>query len=381
MAENNKYNWQNIGLFLLIPFANICMHKGIPLPPTIIGLFIAMLCALSLYDKNICNTPLSLDKNQWRVFMPVLVFVAYVFISQFIINVPIRRLIGVIGSAMYFPVLIVLANGLNLKNLSKKIDLFLIISLAFFIIEAIWRLSSAYYLESIGENLYNGIYKYKFTSPFFADSNVTGIHLIILLFFSLWWFKDRKDLCGLSIKTKYLIIGVICVLIGLTVSRACYLACILGLIYFFVPKPKPKHIYIGIVGIFILAFLSILALLSSSLGSDLSFISKFEILNRSVEYFKSAEICQLLFGLGISNSNIAIGCYAQNYLLVFALETGLIGAILLIAMLLYFIINTKASALIILIPFIIATSSSSVTFLPDLYVCMGVMVVACLKKS
>lgn len=366
------------GIAALVPFTSLISHTWLPISPTLFFFAIALVCALILYDpllsKRIHITRSSVDSQMRRVLILPFIFVLYILLSQYFMGAPFVRVFGVWSSVLYFVVLVLLAGKVPFDKWETKVDWFIKISALVYSLEAIGRYARCIYLISIGQNNYNWIYKFKFFGPMYSESNGTAIHLIILIFFTFWWTAERN-------RKWYGIKILFIVLLGLTISRACMLAALIGFVYFYFLRGKSKRFWIRNTLLFVAGMGALIAFVFSRMSYDLSFISKFEILEQAIDYYRNVEIMPFLFGVGISNSQEYMGIYAHNYFLVFLMETGIFGLLSLLLMFYGFYKCTGGMALCILIPFLFATASSTVTFLPDLYLCMGIMYLYVYQKK
>jgi hypothetical protein len=91
------------------------------------------------------------------------------------------------------------------------------------------------------------------------------------------------------------------------------------------------------------------------------------------KYLSNASFNEILFGIGFSNSSERLGIYAHNFFMVFFIESGFIGLFLIILLLIQITFATNKRALFIIIPFLITTLSSTITFMPFLYVAVGLI--------
>jgi hypothetical protein len=250
-----------------------------------------------------------------------------------------------------------------LKNLGQK---FIRYSLIILCIEAVLRYSFNIYLISQETNYYLGIYQFKFHGPMYLTSNAVACHLISLLFFVFWWARTFKQ----SMKKELIIIFV---LIALTLSRASIPTVAIGLFYYLFFRNLNWKKSLSVLFAFgIIAFFGLWSL--KYFINDFSFQSKFLILYESLEYYKTASLKNILFGIGFYETGNIMTHYAHNYFLLFLMETGVFGLLFLCATLFVLIKATNGAAMIVLLPFIIQTSTESNTFLPYFYVIIALMI-------
>jgi hypothetical protein len=220
----------------------------------------------------------------------------------------------------------------------------------------------------LNENIYSGIYQFKFWGPMYVASNMLAGHIIALLFFILWWGYVYKQ----SMKKEFIIA---LIFLGLTLSRASFLALPLGLFYYYFFKDLDwkksllaffAKVSIGIAVLFALRYFIL----------DESFQTKFLILEEALIYYETASLKNILFGLGLNvTEQMPTMTYsAHNYFLLFMMETGIIGLLLLVATWFYLIKATNGAAMIVLLPYFIQVSAEGATFIPYFYVIMALMI-------
>lgn len=377
LGKTEKY--RQIALWLLFPTTSLISHTLLPVPPGIIFFLCSLPFAIFAIDASLNPKAISIEWSIRPTLFAFALYLIYIVLNQSLLQINIRSVFGIVGSALYFPILLILLQGKDLiREHKKKIDVFLVVSLIVYIIEACWRYTVAFRSISSGDiPLYNGIYQYKYGGLMYSESNGTGIHLIVLLFFTLCWVKmqwQRKSLQGFE-KKRY--IGVVLIwmfLIGLTLSRACWLATGVGLIYFWLSsKINKKNLWITAGIAVLIASAMFIVVVYPYVKHDESFISKFQILYAFGHYMAGASWSDWLFGVGLTRSERVLGIYAHSYILVFIVETGIIGALLMLSIFFETIRISKGETLLIILPFAIATMSTTVTFLPDLYLALAVV--------
>lgn len=346
------------GFWLIIPFCSIAIHESLPVPPTLILFIIGSIILL-------VSTKIRILKI---VDLP-LICVAYFLISQILIQAPFSRYMGVILAILYFVVTI--SFGFNLSNNERRtlIDQLFMYSIIMLLIECIWRYThpSTDFSHFEGTGDVRWIYQYKMEGLMYSDSNVVGFHVMVLFFFLLY---DQEVNGVKRNKTKILLL----VLLFLSISRAAWIGTAIGWIYVKFLRRKKLDFYIANLIFFSLFSIVIyIFLLQERIQSDLSFQSKLEIIDIVINYFSHATLPELTFGIGFSNTLERLGIYAHNFFMVFLIESGWIGLILMILFFLQLVIITKRKALFILIPFCISTLSNTVTFMPYFYVIMGLI--------
>ncbi|MCL2682466.1 MAG: O-antigen ligase family protein [Bacteroidales bacterium] len=374
------------GLWLLIPFASLTSHTWLPIPPTMVLLLGAIVCwfVLQMQDRHSersrgisqnqgdVSTSLDMTTSRKEVIIVFSVFTLYIFVSQYLIDAPFRRYMGVVLAPLYLLLMLSFSEHTSTGFLKKLGEKFIRYSLVILSVEAILRYAWSFYLISQGENYEHGFYQFKFGGPMYHASNMVALHLIVLLFFMLWWGRTQKK----SMKKE---LTIAFVLLALTLSRAAIPSVFVGLIYyrFFRDLNWEKALLIFFL-FCIVALVSLLVLMD--LFFDGSFQSKFLILQESLEYYKTANLKQILFGIGFYETGYIMTHYAHNYFLLFFMESGVIGFLLLCTTWFYLIKTTRGVAIIILLPFFIQANSEGSTFMPYFYVAMAFLVLFSNRK-
>ncbi len=422
-------------LWLLVPSLGLISHTYAPLPPVL--LFFAAAFPLAWYGLDVhlhagsaggtggigglrpgVCTPDALCPalRVWRPFFGwVALYIGYMLVGQYLLGTSLRSTWGVICSACYglLPLLlwrggasVSAAHGAlapdrpdsvgqaavsaaevsvgSSENLfvrhRRKFDWAFRIALAVYTIEAAWRYGMAWL--SSEPSVYQGIYRYKFGGLMYSESNATGIHILIWLFFTLWWARAlwRRGLLGCRDKARYIGMAVWwLVLLGLTLSRACWIAAVIGLLYFCMPVKRIKYIWISLSVCLFAAVAAFVFFVYPRVQYDASFISKFQIWYAFLDYWRQASWPEMLFGIGLTRSEMAMGVYAHNYGLVVLVETGWIGFMLMLGLFGRMLYDSRGEGLYLLLPFAVATLSSTVVFVPELFLFLSFMMA--LKSS
>jgi O-antigen ligase len=100
------------------------------------------------------------------------------------------------------------------------------------------------------------------------------------------------------------------------------------------------------------------------------------ILEEALVYFQTAGLSNILFGIGFSTTEYFLLYGAHNYFLMYLMESGAIGLLLMCATVLVFIKISDGKVMIILLPFIIQTMAASSPFLPYFYVIIAFIIIS-----
>lgn len=347
-----------LGGFFLIPFCSVITHTILPIPPTLILWFLSFLIFLFIISLN--------DGKISRInaisFIPLL-FSGYLFFSQLLIGVDIRSFLSPFTAPLYFALTIFYLDLLDNNKSKKLITAFIYISVFIFLVESIWRITHPVIpgFDQAGLDAYKWFYIYKGSGLMYSETNGLAIHIIVILFFTFWWSELVR-------KNFYILKLLLMVVLFLSFSRAAIFSFIIGILYFYLfRKMKTTTFY------FIIA-LSILPLMFFLLPEALTFInndvstrSKFDLIDDVIKFYSNADLVSILFGIGNYNSKKEFGIYAHNYFLVYSIEMGLIGLLLLLIQFRHFIYSSKKTILVMLIPFIVQVMSSTTIFIPHFY--------------
>lgn len=276
-----------------------------------------------------------------------MVLLCYLLVTQLmIIPEKTNALYNVILSLIYFvfsfQVLYSLSSD-KILNISVK---FINISILLVIIETIWRLTHPWQPQTTWQFMQvdSSFYKYKMNSIMYQDSNFVGIFIVALFFFCIYLRRYQAIL----LKWQMFMLTILCVL---TFSRAA----IFTLIAF--------YILIGFKTKIMKILLSITAIITGAtfifgyMNSDISFLSKIEIVDRAFEFLSDTTMSNVLLGIGFGNSFEYLRIGAHNFMITYLLESGLIGFILLFVLWWRILKKTKFKAGIVMLPFLLAGMS------------------------
>lgn len=295
---------------IILLFSTIFYIKFILIKPVYILLLI-ILFASYIKNRYILNI---------KYIITSIIFQTFLIYQLIFLDADIGMVLNATLSILSFPVLCFYLKGANTKTILS----FLNLSIIFFTIEMLWRLTNPIYFVENRDVLSNDgawFYPYKLNSFIFQDSNFVALHLFCLLVISL----------SLNLRFKSLILYI---LIILTFSRSAILGSILFIFLFAILNSRyfkflKIFIYFLII-IFIIYFAMIFENLSKGyILDDGSFLSKFSIINLALNYSdKYFLLSDYLFGIGLANSYKLIGIGAHNILVVILFETGIVGTII-----------------------------------------------------
>ncbi|PEA54432.1 hypothetical protein CON64_12710 [Bacillus pseudomycoides] len=337
--------------FLLIVFSGFFINL-LPISPNYL-LFVMSCIGLFFYIlKN--------KKIYFNALMSIsLIFLGYLLITQFmLITEQTNAVYNVMLSLVYFILSFMVLYDLDIDNILKLSKKFINISIMLLVIEAYWRLTHPWSLQNTWQlsQVDSGFYKYKMNSFMYQDSNFVGIFIISLFFFCVYLRNCKK----ITLKWQMSILAILCIL---TFSRAA----IFTLFTFYILIGfKSKWIRI----LLVIASASMgIFFISSYFNSDVSFLSKIEIIDRAWEFIKNTTASNVLLGIGFGNSFEYLSIGAHNFIITYLIESGLIGFTILVVLWWEILRKTNFKAGIIMVPFLVNGMSLAGHAIPYLY-CM-----------
>lgn len=355
-----------LSISLLIPFCSVVSHTVLPVPPTVVLFVLSVILALS----SLPYTDFKVNYYNKISSIPLLLCI-YLLLSQLIIGVEFRALISPCLAPLYFVLTLFLLQTVKWDIAARYIDKFIFISLWIFIIECLWRLSHPSLPEGVEEinpeQYSRWYYWFKGAGLMYIETNGLAIHIIVVYFFTLWWSKVRQKR-WLLVKASFLI------LLFLTFSRAAIISVPIGWYYCYSFCKKSINSQLLIVILASLSLLCLFPLLFSFMESDPSTLEKLNVFKKIIDYYSQIDLFSLVYGIGNYNSKVAFGTYAHNYLLVFLVEMGLIGLLLILLQFYIFIKYSRGNFLYVFVPFFVQIMSSTIIFIPYFYMIAAIMV-------
>lgn len=342
-------------------FSCIYLTQIVPISPFYFGVLCSFFTLFMEFSINHNVKIFSIKKNDLVLFGIICILCIWVLINAFINNSDLKYPILLILTFLFF----IFSFSLNtfLKNdirLWLKRMIILVFILLF--IEFVYRITHPKNFFWATE-MSNFFYIYKFSSIMFYDTNETGF--FELIFFSFLLYLRDKKIINIQKKVLFVCFVMLC----FTFSRAAVLGSVVLMFFLYILDKVNifvKFIIISISFFFIFLIINIFLM-------DGSFLTKIDIFERTYKYLLSCSVRNLLLGVGMNNSMVALGgIYGHNYITLFIVEYGIIGFILLIT--LFLIMFTKCHAtLYILIPYLITGLSFAPYFLPYMYFFLGVI--------
>lgn len=252
------------------------------------------------------------------------------------------------------------------KMSSRWVNLFFLFHSGLFICDAIYRIlnPAEMNLERL-EELGIGFQIYKINTFMYMDSNFVGLQAVSVLSFYCW-------LSYRNLKLSRIILVLLLFGVFFTFSRAAILSSALVLIITFLFKRNLSNISINILTLLVGGFFASLVLYK--FATDVSFMSKFHIIDITLEYLLQYSTLTLVFGVGIGNAKEYLGIGAHNLFVTFLVETGFIGLFIFLALLLYWFAVLRRGWLILVFPFLLSSMSLGTTAIPYLFTMVTVAI-------
>ncbi|ENN6197671.1 hypothetical protein AB9W56_004092 [Vibrio vulnificus] len=350
--NNNDYcyNVRTLGLiaYLWIFFCGLYLTNLIPFSPVYIGFSILVVysCVLLLFDRTL----------KFSVTLSILVMSTFYFLVVCLYsNISIALNVFVSFSSVMLVYLVFQRRKINFIVLVSGV-LFNGLVLLF---DGIWRLLNPKIdnLDRLTE-LGVGFQIYKSNSIMYADSNYVGLQAVLFFCFCL-------NLRGnINFRSLYLDFTILVLLVALLLSfsRAALLSMTVAIVFFLCNKNRNvRRLFVFLSPVFfVFAVQSVLSVFSE----DVSFNSKFAILDAFLSYFIGSDYSTKLFGVGFGNADAIFGFGTHNLILTFLIESGIVGLLIFTCYLFFSFCRLKSEFLIVCVPFLIASMSLGATAIP-----------------
>lgn len=347
---------------LLVSFSGFYITK-LAISP----IYISVLLALFIYSTKIMYLK-KLNFYPDVVFRASVCCLSYFLASQLFLKPDISTLVNCLFSLFIFVVTYQIACKISMSHILFASEKLVIFSLPLLIFEAAYRLSNPIKFVDfsvIGRSELE-FYYYKINSIMYVDSNFVGL-FIISLFTFLVYLKEIT-------KKKYpFVFLILTILTILTLSRAS----IITLILFSIIYRIGNVIYSSKKTFIILAIIIALGLLiplhSGYMLDDDSLKTKFELIVQAYQFILNSSAKELLFGVGFGNAINTMGIGAHNFFVIYLVESGLIGLVMILFLWILILIKTKLKAGIVMFPFLLNGLSLSTVAIPYLYVMFAII--------
>lgn len=312
-------------LFLFSGFFLIGLSRSIVLNPVYITF---LLCFLIFIAKISCTL---LIPNIPATYWLYVFFVVFLIIYQSIFIGLRTNILNEIGRHLipflYYFLSSYIFNSIDKDKLNYFGKQFIRFNILILLIEMALRLVRSILAYGITTNFYN----YKLFSILYPDSNFTGIHILVLFFFDLYW-TNKNNLC-IPFFNKILYF----LLIILTFSRTAYA---IYFMFYILLIAKKNRLFRYIVISILLLCIPLIVSLATIVFKDGSFKTKLEIFFSFIEIFAKNNLTKILFGFGSGNLINVIGRESHNFFGL-AIEMGIVWFILILIALINLIKNNK----------------------------------------
>lgn len=289
------------------------------------------------------------------IFNLFIVYLIYIILRNRFTVSSSNAIYNLIISVIFYLLSYTCISLLNTKQILKISVNFINFSTLLCVMEAVFRLMHPNFSHN------DNFYAYKVSSLMYLDSNFVGLFIVSIYFFVIYLHKEfNLKLCFQS--TVLFILGI------LTFSRASIISIVVFTIVILFKnkfrKLKTKYILTIIISCLVLGISIYL------FKEDGSFKSKFYIFELTINYIKSAEIIEILFGVGAGNAIQVLGMGAHNFFITYMVETGILGLTLLLFIWALLLFKTKFKIAYVMFPFILngmSLTGYSITYLYAIY--------------
>lgn len=323
--------------FLLVVFSGFFLNI-IPISPIYISFVIALLFYIGISFRK-------LNVRTDAISNCTCLFIIYLVITQiFILNNNNHAMYNVLFSLVYCMMCMNCLSKISSEQIKGISKIFINFTIIILLIETAYRWLHP---QNMAVNTSSGIsyYKYKYSSIMFIDSNFVGIFAVSIFFFGTYLMIYQ----GMNLKKQQIILAIV---VLLTLSKASIIALVVfGYMYQLrIDKSKKKLILIGIIAAFGYELYHMLM----NIGT---MSRKLYAVENTWKYLKGAKFFNLLFGVGFGNTGKYIINGGHNIILVYIVESGIIGVVLLFLLFFIFLKKTDYRFRIVLFPFLLTAMS------------------------
>ncbi|MGB2538054.1 hypothetical protein [Hafnia paralvei] len=349
----------NVILFILFAFSGV-YYKDILVKPSYISVIISCFIVFVLALKKLSI------KAPKTLFTLLLLLVVYTIIVQLYFS-------GEVAITVFFISIILIpfiSSALKNSNNKRRIVFLSYLCLViYYSIEAYLRIKYPDYShlpkEGGSDAITSIFYIYKINSIAFEDSNFVSVILVIYYI----GLRISHVYTSLNIKWVRLLEIYLLFLIVMTFSRSAYVGVFLFEILRIIFFRKKNAVFIKLMSVVLAVFVTPLLIYTFILLSenDVSFLSKFHIIDLAYSYIINADASDILFGIGFGNSVNVLGMGAHNIIVALLIENGLFGVSLYLLVLTYIAIRYRLTILLI-VPITVMGLSFSQIAMPYFYV-------------
>lgn len=357
------FKLKSLVLFVLMGFSGIYYH-GWMIKPSYVSLVITVFIIVLI----------SLNGIKYKFSSSILILISFTSMTTLVTQI---ALSGELSTVIFYsyiiiiPFLVTLFEGATAKKRILSLSFFILVS--FYILEAYIRITHPDYSHlpkgDYVDSITSTFYIYKINSIAFEDSNFVSVVLVV------FYITLRCTVVYSNIDFRFNRIYSFCllILIVLTFSRSAYIGIavfeIIRRICFSQKKNQTiRNSLIFCVCILIIPFVIQAIVYLTSV--DASFLSKFHIIDLTINYLGAADIWSVLFGIGFGNAINAIGMGAHNIFIALLIENGVLGVLLYLSILVSISLRYKLTILLIFPVTLMGLSFSQIA-MPYYYVAIA----------
>jgi len=209
-------------------------------------------------------------------------------------------------------------------------------------------------------------YLLKTESIMFADSNSTAFFASVVFLFT--------DYISTKTKKNYLLLRLLLLLTVLfALSRAAMIALLITLFIRVLLSKISNPVFILLIPILVVLVAALVPPIASYITSDASFGTKLFVVDRTIDYTRSASLSELILGIGFGGGRRVLGIWLHNFYITYYVESGLLGLCLIVSFFTSVLRVTKWKALYILVFLTIVGFSFVPYAIPYLFVVFALM--------
>lgn len=280
-----------------------------------------------------------LSSRSYRVDKYELYFIL-IFLYFFITEIVVRQNYVAVSFLLSYVFGFVSKAGLRDLPIKRKdaiINSFIVFTLFYYSLDLLYRIyvmsgDINALIQSIFSPFddFNVVHEYKDTF-IFPDSNGTAFVLIVLFWFIFYLYKNKGSV-------KYLYYMYICfAMIVFSVSRSAWVSMMITWVFYMLIEQRKKARQYYVIPVLVLAVVVLMQVYNSSgFQDDLSYKSKFDIIDTFIEYLKSdLAIDKLLFGNGLRSTLELFDVYGHIHFVKFIVDSGYLGMLLIVSVYIY----------------------------------------------
>ena len=274
------------------------------------------------------------DKVQFYFFLYVIYFV----VDQILVNGSFKHALNLLISYLYFFLIVNIGIYIDRNRIICLFNKAISYLLLFFLVEVIYR-----YLHPGGGDF---LHKFKENSLFFMDSNFVGLDLI-LLYFLLILIRNKRS--GIYRKAVF-IFNIF------SLSRASIISSIFWK-FIFKKIKNPNQVFKYAIIAIVLLVIFVIYFYDTLMTFDASLRSKFIFAEEAFNFIQAIPTEKILLWYGANSSIELFGHFLHNYVLVYVIDQGIIG--LLLIFLFHYVLakQTNGMWLIVFLPYLMAAMS------------------------